>query len=93
MQGGKPRFGALSSSVDSNQLSLTVESIGKILIGIVGYLAIGHVTNPADAQSQLQVIIDLTAQAIPMGYSLWHTLNAVWGAIRKLIALFYPSAQ
>lgn len=90
---GRPRFGIFSSSVDPDQLSLTVESVGKVLIGIMGWYAVGHVADPAAAQTQLQAIIDMVAQAIPLAYTLWHTLSGLWGAARKMFALLYPSAQ
>lgn len=93
MDGNQRRFGAFSSSVDPSQLSLMVESAGKVLVGLVGWYAVGHVADPAIAQSQAQAIIDMIAQAIPVGYSLWHLLNGIWGGLRKFFVYLYPSAQ
>lgn len=87
------RFGALSSSVDPNELSLTVVSIGKVLIGIAGFFAVSKGLDPAAAQTQVQAIIDLTAQSIPLSFALWHACNGLWGAVRKLLAYFYPATQ
>lgn len=92
MNGTYRRFGALSSSVDGNQLSLTVESVGKVLIGLVAWYSVGHVADPMAAQNQVQAIIDLVVQAIPLSFSLWHACNGIWGAARKLFALYYPAA-
>lgn len=82
------RFGAFSSSVDPNQISLTVESMGKVLIGLIGWYAVSKGTDPATAQTQFQGILDLILQAIPLSFSLWHTLNGLWGAVRKVIAFY-----
>lgn len=81
-----PKF--LASSQDPTQISLTIESAGKVLIGFMGWIAVSKGMDAATAQTQLQVIIDLIAQAVPLCYTLWHTLQLVWGAVRKLLALF-----
>jgi prolipoprotein diacylglyceryltransferase len=66
-------------------MSLTVESLGKVLIGVIGYFLVSKGMDAATAQTQLQAIVDLTAQAIPLAFTLWNSGLAIWGAVRKLL--------
>lgn len=82
------KFGALSSSVNPQELSLTVSSISKVLIGLVGWFAVSKGLDPAAAQTQLQAIVDIMAQAVPLCFTLFNSLQTVWGLVRKLITYF-----
>lgn len=79
---------ASSSDPSGQTLSLTVESFSKVLIGLAGWLAVSKGLDASTAQTQLQAIIDLVAQAIPLAFTLWHTMMTVWGLVRKLIQSF-----
>lgn len=85
--------GIFASSVDPSQLSLTVESFSKVIIGLVGWYAVSKGMDPMTAQSQVQAIIDLVAQAIPLAFTLWHSLQAIWGLVRKLYSTFATTPQ
>jgi hypothetical protein len=92
---------ALASSQDPTKLSLTVESITKALIGFgatflvaKGVDAVGVYAQIASAQTQIQAIWDIVqsivalgVQAAPLVYALWHSMNALWGIVRKCLAL------
>lgn len=79
-----------SSSDDTGQtLSLTVESFSKVVIGIVGWYAVSKGLDPATATTQVQGIIDLTAQAIPVAFTLWHSMQGIWGLVRKVYQNFF----
>ena len=79
------------SSTGDGSLSLTIESVGKVIIGIVAYFLVSKTgLNPADATNQLQAILDLIAQGVPLVFSLWHTCTAIWGLCRKLIPRVSP---
>lgn len=87
----QPKFrGIFASSTDPSgqTLSLTVESFSKVIIGLVGWFAVSKGLDPAGATTQAQAIIDLIAQAIPVGFTLYHTLLTVWGLLRKLFVSF-----
>lgn len=78
-----------SSTDDSGQtLSLTVESFSKVVIGLVGWFAVSKGLDPATASTQAQAIIDVAAQAIPVGFTLWHSLQTLWGLVRKFYQTF-----
>lgn len=79
------KYGALSSSVNPQELSLTVESIGKVIIGIIGWVVVSKGMDAATAQTQLQALVDLVAQAIPMAFTLWASMLTGYGIIRKFI--------
>lgn len=69
-------------------LSTSVESVFKVVIGLVGFFAVSHGLDPMTAQNQIQVIFDLVMQMIPAGYSLFHSLQMLWGLIQKALAFF-----
>lgn len=81
-------FLASTSDPSGQTLSLTVESLSKVAIGVVAFYATSHGFDPATATNYVQLVIDGLLQAIPAGYALFHTLQGVWGAVRKLYALF-----
>lgn len=86
--------GIFASSADPSgqTLSLFIESIAKVAIGGAGWLAVAHGLDPAAATSQVQALLDVAAQVIPLAYSLYHSLQAGWGILRKLIAMFATTA-
>lgn len=76
------KFGALSSSVNPQELSKTVEGIVKLVTGVL--VTFGLVST-VDANTVLtQIPIVVTA-----AYSAWGGLEMIWGIIRKLIVRFY----
>lgn len=83
---------ASSSDASGQTLSLTIESFSKVLIGVIGYFAVAKGMDPAAATTQLQAIIDLVAQAIPLAFTLYHSLQTAWGLVRKLIQNFATTA-
>lgn len=85
------KYGILSSSIDPTQLSLTVESFSKVLIGLAGWYAVSKGMDATTAQTQLQAIIDLAVQAIPLAFTLWNTLLTIWGLVRKLYVALVAS--
>lgn len=80
------KYGAFSSSVNPQELSLTVTSVAQALIGLVGVFAVSKGLDVSTATTQAQAILDLAMQGIAGAYTLYHTLQAVYGAARKLIA-------
>lgn len=80
-----PKF--LASSVDPTQLSLTVESFSKVVIGLLAWWGVSKGFNVLTAQNQLQVIIDIIAQSVPIAFTLWNAMLTVWGLVRKLLSL------
>lgn len=83
----------LRSSADPTQLSLTIESGGKTLIGIIGYLLVLKGLDAGTVTNQLQVIVDEVATAVTLGFTLYHSLMTIWGLGRKvLVAVSTPKA-
>lgn len=84
----------MASSADptGQTLSLTVESFSKVLIGLVGWFAVAKGLDPTTATTQLQALIDLGAQAIPLGFTLYHSMMTAWGLVQKLYAYFFKTA-
>ena len=72
------RFGALSSSVNPQELSLTVTSIARLVIGVLVSFGVFTVTGADTTLEQIPVIVSA-------GYATWQAAEALWGAVRKVI--------
>lgn len=79
------------SSVDPAQVSLTVTSLGKILIGIIGTIAITKGVDPmivsqnaSDVSQAAQNIAAQYVAVVPALYSAYHSVQFLWGFARKL---------
>ena len=82
------KFGALSSSADPAKLSLTVESITKVILGAVAIFAVSKGMDITTATTQAQAILDLVMQSVTIGFTLYHSILTVYGLMRKgLIAI------
>lgn len=77
------------SSVDENSVSLTVTSIGNAVAGFITFLGMVGVVDPAIAGQAWGNFVAAVVTAIPAGYAVWHTGQAVWGLIRKVAARMY----
>lgn len=73
----------IQSSVDPTQISLSVESAGKSLVGIITLIAILKGMDPATAQGQYQTFIDQAAILVASGYTVFHTAQTLYGLLRK----------
>lgn len=80
--------GFLASSQDPAQLSLTVESGTKVLIGIAALYATSKGLDAATATTQVQQILDVATQGVAAGFTLYHSMQTVWGLVRKGLAYF-----
>ena len=78
------RFGALSSSVDPNELSLTVVSGVKLVLTVLA--TFGWVT-----VTQASGMLELVPAAVGAGYAAWSALQTLWGLARKVLVLFEQS--
>jgi hypothetical protein len=77
------KFGVLSSSVNPQELSLTVQAVARAVISIGVSFGIFEATGADSAVEQ----IGLT---VTTGYAAWQFLEAVWGGVRKIIVALAP---
>lgn len=77
--------GIFASSTDPSgqTLSLTIESGSKVIIGIIGTLVALKGIDSIAVTTQLQQFVDLGVTLIPVGYTTWHTLQLMYGIVRK----------
>ena len=73
-----------SSSVNPQELSLTVSSLSKTIIGVVAFIAVQKGFDGAVVTSHLQAIMDTVITAIPAGFAMWHAMQTVYGLVRKM---------
>jgi hypothetical protein len=78
------KFGFLSSSVDPQQLSLTVESAVK-LIGVLigGYATLTHMNGFIFGQVELQAISDAIVVIITSALAIYQSSQLIFGLFRK----------
>jgi hypothetical protein len=81
----------LQSSSDPTQISLSIESGGKTLIGIIGYFLVLKGLDAGAVTSQLQLIVDQVATGVTLAFTLYHSLMTVYGLVRKLTIRVSPS--
>lgn len=74
---------ALQSSVDPTQLSLTIDSIAKTAIGLIGTLIAYKGIDSQPITTQLQAIVDAVVTVIPVGFAAWHSMQILVGLWRK----------
>lgn len=74
------------SSADQSQISLTIASFGKVIAGsgLLGVIAVLLQTDPAIATVQWQAFIANTASLVAAGYTVYHSGELIFGALRKL---------
>jgi len=72
------KYGALSSSVNPQELSLTVTSVAKVIIGVLVGFGVFTTTGADTTLTQIPVIVSA-------GYATWQSGEALWGAVRKII--------
>lgn len=80
------------SSVDPEQVSLTVTSIGKAGAALVVFLGMIGIVDPSIAGQAWGNFVASVITAIPAGFAVYHSGQVVWGIIRKIavrvVALF-----
>ena len=72
------KYGALSSSVNPQELSLTVTAVARVVIGVLVSFGVITVTGADSTLEQIPVIVSA-------GYATWQGAEALWGAVRKII--------
>jgi hypothetical protein len=76
------------SSEDPSQISLSIQSFGKTLIGIVALVASLKGLNPQTATDQFQIIIDNAAAGTAAVFTVYHSLVTIYGLLRKAFYRF-----
>ena len=88
------RFGNLSSSVNPQELSATVEGVFKLIAGLAAALGMSAVLpDIATAQNQIQQLILLGVQATPLMYSAWNAAHTLFGLLRKIFVFVYDKLK
>lgn len=76
----------LASSQDATSLSLSVSSAIKVVLFVTAYFAVHKGLDPFTAQNQVQGLIDLTLNIVPLVLALYHAVQLGWGLCRKLLS-------
>lgn len=80
------KFGAFTSSVNENEISLTVESIVKLVALVIG----GWATVKGNGTIIPDVVVNQTVDAftiiIVSGLAVWQSANTLFGLFRKMVS-------
>lgn len=84
------------SSIDPTQVSLTITSAGKALVGVLTTVAIIRGIDPMIVAQNASTVSDaaqnIVAQyvaVLPALYAAWHSAQTIWGVARKLATLLF----
>ena len=81
------KFGALSSSVNPNELATSVTGVLKTLGGLVAYLGYSQITG------DINTVIDQIGIVVTSGYALYGACEVMFGIARKLLVLAQSKLQ
>lgn len=77
------------SSIDPNQVSLTVVSVGKAGASLIVFLGMVGLVDPSIAGQAWGNFVASIVTAVPAGFAVYHAGQALWGIFRKIaVALF-----
>lgn len=71
------------SSVDQEQVSLTIVSVGKAGTGVIALLGMLGIIDPLLAKEAWGNFVAQYTTLIPALYAAYHSTVAIWGVIRK----------
>lgn len=75
--------GFLSSVENPGQLSLTVASLTKVILGVAATYAVVNGLDSMAVTTQVQQIIDTVATGITAGFTVYHSVMLLYGLVRK----------
>ena len=77
----KPAF---QSSIDPTEISHTIQSGSKTVIGLIGFLVALKGVDAVPITTQLQMLVDTAVTVIPASFAMWHGMQTLWGLVRKM---------
>ena len=75
------KFGALSSSVNPQELSLSVTAAVRLILSVLVSFGVFSATGANTVIEQVPVLVGA-------GYAAFQAIELIWGVIRKLIVKF-----
>ena len=74
----------LQSSTDPTQISLSIESFGKVLVGLIAVLAVAKGLDVQYATTQAQLFMGQGIIVATSGFTMYQSLMTIYGLVRKL---------
>jgi hypothetical protein len=81
----EPRYGSFSSSVNPQELALSVEAFLKAVSFLGVYFFTSNGFQIDAAQAMYQQLTNLIVQLIPQAGAAWYTGQMIFGLLRKLL--------
>lgn len=82
------------SSVDPDQVSLTITSVGKAGAALIVFMGMIGIVDPSIAGQAWGNFVASIITAIPAGFAVYQSSQAVWGIVRKVavrITALFPA--
>lgn len=80
-----PKYGALSSSIDPQQLSTTVQSVARTLAGLLVFAGFLTAADSTTLLSHVSAVVTDVTVLIPLAYAMWNSAEAIFGILRKAL--------
>lgn len=80
-----PKYGIFSSSVNSQELSTTVQALTRSAAGLLVFSGIITIGDSTTLLNGLSTIFTDVVVLAPLGYSIWNASELVFGVLRKVI--------
>ncbi len=74
----EPKYGAFSSSVNPQELSLTITAGARVVIGLLASFGVIEATD-ADTLIEQGILLSTTV------FTAWYSAQTMWGIVRKII--------
>lgn len=76
-------YGALASSANPQELSTTVQSIARMLAGLLVFSGFLTVADSTTLLSHVSSIITDITVLVPLAYAMWNSGEIIFGIFRK----------
>lgn len=83
------KYGALSSSVDSNELSMTVSNIAKVVGTILSAVIALQGTSAVITNDQVEAVVNAIIVGGTGLIAVYQSSFVIYGIFRKIIAKYY----
>lgn len=83
------KYGAITSSVDPEKISTTVQAAARIVAGLAVFAGFISVADSTTLLQNVNQTLTNVMALIPIAYAVWNSSEVVFGIIRKgLVAAF-----
>ena len=84
----EPKYGSLSSSIDSQQLSATIEGLITSVASLLVFAGVFTVADSTTLLTHVNALVTDVMVLIPLAVSMWGICKTIFGLLRKAVVGF-----